>query len=249
MDNPQMHQDDRAHWKCSKTGDIAMDLSGMADIQKCMSYSTEGHCEFRQKDLKAVQVNLEGSDCDGLWVAPLWIAPEHWERPQFKTGEVDIFERGCARGNGYVLSLGLGNWLSAWDEDWQRNKRSSFAAYLEFDRDADTITTYLCPLGANPIVDGTRDCKRTGDPHGDGYFRHTAGQTGNGEEYMHFVSDIWNGCHDGCSRKVGGASQCNFKVSNLKVRLAGPWRRGSVAACDSLLAPQQMFNTSQVVVV
>lgn len=247
MDHPQMHPDDKAHWTCSKTGDIALDLSGMADVQKCMSYSTEGHCEFRQRDLKAVQVTLDSSDCDSLWVAPLWIAPESWKRPQSQTGEVDIFERGCARGNGYVLSLGLGNWLDAWNEDSKPNAKSSFTAYLEFNRDVDTITSYLCPRGANPMSDGTGRCIRTHSD--DGYFRHTAGQTRNGEEYMHLVSDIWNGCHTRCSRKVGGESRCNFKVSNLKLRLTGPFRRGSVAACDSLLAPQSVFNASQVVVV
>jgi len=239
-DNPPlMLPEDKDHWTCSATGDISLDLSGMQDVRKCMSFSTEGYCEFRQRDLLTLQVTLESSGCNGLWVAPIWIAPQTWAAPQRDTGEVDIFERGCYSNDGYLLSLGSHTshvWQDAWQEKHQPEANTSLTAFLEFDRNDDKLTVYRCPLGANPITDGTASCTQTRS--GDGYFSQTAMQTQNGEEYMHFVSDLWNGCTSLCSKMLGPQSGCNFKVSNLKLRLAGPFRDGAAAACQSLLVSE-----------
>jgi len=237
-----MPQSEKDLWTCTTTGDIAMDLTSLDDVRTCMSFSTEGSCEFKQKDMLALQVTLESSGCNGLWAAPLWIAPEtgHWHSPQRATGELDIFERGCAVKDGYVLSLGSSSeyiWTDAWQEEGQPGATSSFVAYLEFDRSTDKLTSFRCPWSSNPITDGVADCALTHTANG--YFARTAGETNNGEEYMHFVSDVWNQCSKGtgCSHQLEH-SNCNFQVSNLKMRLAGPFRAGGVEACNSLLVSE-----------
>jgi len=232
---PAMTSNDTALWTCSTTGDIALDMSGLEDARKCMSFSSKGSCEFKQKDLLELQVTLESHGCNGLWVAPLWIAPDHWSAPQHATGEVDIFERGCSVEDGYLLSLGEeGSYIlnNAWQQKGQPNTESSFTAYLVFNRSHDTLTTYHCPQNSNPIIDGTASCKLTRTATG--YFGDTAGQTQNGEEYMHFVSDVWNQCDTQCSKSLP-KSMCKFQVSNLKMRLAGDLRSGGADACKSLL--------------
>merc|ERR1711920_970985 len=107
--------------------------------------------------MMALQVTLESSGCNGLWTAPLWIAPESWVSPQRKTGELDIFERGCKVEDGYLLSLGAYGeyiWEDAWQMLGQPDAASSFVAYLEFDRSADKLTSFRCSLGSSPITDG-----------------------------------------------------------------------------------------------
>lgn len=236
--NPSaMSSADTALWTCSGTGDIGLNMSGLDDARKCMSFSSEGSCEFKQKDLLELQVTLDSHGCNGLWVAPLWIAPEtgRWVSPQHATGEVDIFERGCSVGDGYLLSLGEQSpWIrqKAWQQNGQPNMESSFTAYLVFNQSQDTVTTYHCPKGTNPIFKDTGSCTLTDIAHG--YFKDTAAEMQHGEEYMHFVSDVWNKCNSGCSKSLPN-SDCQFQVSDLKMRLAGEFRSGGSDACKSLL--------------
>ena len=46
-------------WTCGPKGDIALDLRGVPDAQKCMSWSTEGTCEFQMKNLVRQLVRAE----------------------------------------------------------------------------------------------------------------------------------------------------------------------------------------------
>jgi len=237
---PPMTPSDIADWTCSGNGDIELDLSG-TDAQRCMSFSTAESCTWKQKDMVAVQAQLDSSNCNGLWVAPLWIVGTKWISPQSSTGEIDMFERGCYANDGYLLSLGSEEdtvMQKAWQEQGKPKISSSFTGFFTLDRASDVLTAYRCPSGSNPISDGTSACIKT--QTNSGYFARTAGETNNGEEYFHFVSDVWNACGSmNCQKHPPSSSQCHFKVSNIKMRLAsGASMRGSGAGgvCNALLA-------------
>jgi hypothetical protein len=218
--------EDKKLWTCDENGDISLDLKGSQSALKCMSWSTEGSCEFKQKDLRALQVTLESKNCDDLWVAPLWMCPSEWVTPQHKTGEVDFFERGCSIKDGYLLSFGESSpWIidDVWGEKGTNNTNnpSSFTALLTFDPTADEVCAYKCPKGSDPLRDGTTlaGCTRTmTHPN---YYLETQEQTNNGNEYMHLVSDIWNKCPSlNCGKAKKLSSDCEFHISGLKLRFS-----------------------------
>lgn len=216
---------DKNLWTCNEKGDISLNLEGAQPASKCMSWSTEGSCEFRQKDLRALQVTLDSVNCDDLWVAPLWMCPASWENPQHQTGEVDFFERGCATNDGYLLSFGESSpWIinDAWKEKGLNNKNhhSSFTAFLTFDPTADEVCAYQCPTGADPLRDGVTagGCELT--MKYSQYFSDTSKQTKGGTEYMHLVSDVWNKCSSLNCGKALKSSECRFQISGLKLKFS-----------------------------
>lgn len=246
MCNPArpMSSQDKQRWVCNK-GDIALNPSGAEwNTQTCMSWSTQGTCEFRQKDLRALQVSLKSKNCNGLWVAPLWIAPQGWQAPQHATGELDLFERGCSTADGYVTSFGESApyiLFDSWKEKNNPTASTELTAYVTFDPNADIVTTYKCPFGSNPISDGTGACQRTAVYNR--YFKDSAGQTSNGTEYMRLVSDLWNKCKTlNCGHAAVGNSSCSFEVSNIQLRFSdestqggkSPFRDPSKTQCDSI---------------
>ena len=125
-------------WTCRANGDISFDIRGK-NAKVCTSWSTEGSCEFKQKDLRALQATLQSSGCDGLWAAPLWIAPKSWAAPQHATGEIDVFERGCSTANGYLLSFGESDQYivpEAWGENGKAGAATALTAYRVSDKSA-----------------------------------------------------------------------------------------------------------------
>ena len=218
--------EDKKLWTCDENGDIGLNLKESQDALKCMSWSTEGSCEFRQKDLRALQVTLESEKCDDLWVAPLWMCPASWQKEQHQTGEVDFFERGCATKDGYLLSFGeSAPWIinNAWGEEGKndQNYRSSFTAFLTFDPTADEVCAYRCPTGADPMRDGVTAAGCVQTMTHERYYSDTRVQTENGNEYMHLVSDIWNLCNKlDCGKAVKSSSDCSFQISGLKLRFS-----------------------------
>jgi hypothetical protein len=244
---------DAALWKCKGAADISLDLShSQPDAKKCMSWSTEGVCEFKQKDLRRLQVNLDSEKCDGLWIAPLWMTPDMWVAPQDATGEIDFFERGCDTASGFLLSFGGGGSFirhDAWDEQGTPSDvQTQLTAYMEFDPDpaSDRIKVYKCPFGSNPMKNGTaiEGCTKTVDYKG--YYAETKHETRNGEEYMRFVSDLWNACANiNCGRAQVAKSECKFEVSGLKLDFTGaevdpdnpkwPFHPDAQAVCDNIL--------------
>ena len=242
--------EDKKLWTCDENGDVSLDLKGSQSALKCMSWSTEGSCEFRQKDLRALQVTLESENCDDLWVAPLWMCPSEWHEQQHQTGEVDFFERGCATNDGYLLSFGESPpWIinDAWGEEGKNNKNhpSSFTALLTFDPAADEVSAYKCPKGSEPLKDGitVAGCLQTRNwPR---YYSDTRERTNNGEEYMHLVSDIWNKCSSlNCGKAVKPQSDCSFHISGLKLRFSdeatvhetkSPFKQPENPSCSNIL--------------
>jgi hypothetical protein len=242
---PPMSQEEEALWHCSPNGDISLNLSGVPDARKCMSWTTEGGCEFKQKDLRSIQATLESEGCDGIWAAPLWIAPDNWAFPQHATGEVDIFERGCDKKDGYLLSFGEGDpWIihDAWGEQDKPTASTRLTAFMQFDPAQDKVSIYSCPFGANPIDVGPEaaGCKLTRSY--DGYYRDTREQTHDGNDYMHLVSDVWNKC---TALPCGNAlerTDCRFNVSNIRLGFSEesaangqtPFKVGCSAGCQKM---------------
>jgi hypothetical protein len=216
-----MSKVDESRWTCNK-GDVSMNKdNNNFDPRTCMSWSTKGACEFKQKDLRALQVDMKSSGCNGLWVAPLWMTPENWAVPQHGTGEVDFFERGCSTKDGYLTSFGESEQYivnNSWEEENTPNVETSLTAYMTFDPTADKVDIYKCPLGSNPLEDGTKKCTKTATHLG--YYKDTAGQTKQHTEYMHLVTDLWNKCGSlGCSSGASMSStDCSFEVMNLKMQ-------------------------------
>jgi hypothetical protein len=211
-------------WTCCANGDISFDIRGK-NAKVCTSWSTEGSCEFKQKDVRALQATLQSSGCDGLWAAPLWIAPRSWAAPQHATGEIDVFERGCSTADGYLLSFGESAQYivpEAWGENGKAGAATALTAYMAFDPTKDTIDVYHCPIKSNPIEVGPAAAGCTKTRSHQGYYRDTAGQTGNGEEYMRLVSDVWNGCEAlNCGRKPNmTSSDCQFRVTDIKLQFS-----------------------------
>lgn len=216
-----MSKADQSRWSCSTFGDISMNKDKKEfDPRTCMSWSTEGSCEFRLKDLKAVQMDVKSSDCNGLWVAPVWMAPKTWNSPQHGTGEVDFFERGCNLKNGYQTSFGeTGPYIfnNSWEEEGKPDADTSLTAYMTFDQNADEVTMYKCPIDSNPLKNGTDKCTKTATHMG--FYKDTADQTAGHTEYMHLVSDFWNKCELGCGKGASMSStKCSFDVTNLKLQ-------------------------------
>lgn len=245
MCNPSvpMSSQDEQRWTCNK-GDIALNPSGSEwNTKTCMSWSTQDSCEFKQKDLQALQVSLKSSNCNGIWAAPLWIAPAGWKAPQHTTGELDIFERGCSASNGYVTSFGeIDQYIifDSWGEKGNPTANTQLTAYMEFDPAADHVKIYKCPYGSNPISEGTGGCQMTTDYKG--YFKDSAQQTNNGEEYMRLVSDLWNKCGSlNCGRAAVGNATCSFEVSGLQLKFSdeatkkgNPFKDPSQTQCNSI---------------
>ena len=211
-------------WKCPDDGGISLDLKGK-NAQVCTSWTTQGSCEFKQKDLRALQANLESSGCDGLWVAPLWMVGSGWALPQSATGEIDFFERGCVPGAGYVLSFGAEDkniLKDAWGEQVGAKATTALTAYMTFDPEKDSIDVYRCPLKSNPIEVGPSAAGCTKTRTHTGYYHDTAIQTNHGEEYMALVSDVWNGCKElNCGNKPNiTSSACNFSVTGIQLHFS-----------------------------
>lgn len=233
--NPSGKNSER--WSTNKLKDITFNTDEKdPNSRVCTFASTYGNCEFRMKDLNALQVDMQSSGCDNIWVAPLWISPPpgHWNPPQHATGEIDLFERGCIPGPnppGYILSYGEGPpyiYPSAWGET-DAGKPSNFRAFMKFDQAKDEITTYTCPIADDPskwpikIGPEAAGCTKTSVHNG--YFSDSAKQTAGQTEWMHFVSDVWNKCDAlpcGGDRRTPQTkfypdSQCSFSVSNIQM--------------------------------
>lgn len=194
------------------------------DSRTCMSWSTRNTCEFKQNEWLAIQATLKSSKCEGIWAAPLWICPEHWQFPQHATGEIDIFERGCDQCRGYVLSVGESQqfvFRNAWHDLDPSRDSIFFTAYLTFDRDKDEVKAWKCEVGAEPIRNQSLDlCTPKPVATFRDYFKNTARQTNNGNSYMHLVSDIWNKCDSmACRAAHKSDSSCSFKVSDIRLKL------------------------------
>ena len=231
-------------WSCCPNGDISFDIRDK-NAKVCTSWSTEGSCEFKQKDLRALQASLQSSGCNGLWAAPLWIAPESWTKPQHATGEIDIFERGCSTADGYLLSFGESSSYivpEAWGENGKAEATTNLTAYMTFDPSKKAIDIFTCPFDSNPIEVGPQKAGCTKTRTYQNYYDDIAKQTNNGEEYMRLVSDVWNACDTlNCGRKPNlTSSNCNFRVTNIKMQFSpestvsgSPFRNQNVV-CDPL---------------
>jgi hypothetical protein len=237
---------DQDLWNCTSDGNISLSLRGV-DARRCMSWSTEGSCEFRQRDLESIRADLVSEGCQGLWVAPLWMAPEHWKAPQHATGEVDVFERGCVQDSGYVASFGEAPpWVieNAWYEQGHPDVPTNFTAYMTFDAPQDRVTMYKCPLGSSP-EDNPEDFSRCAltSSHSN-YFHDTRRETHDGYEYMRLVSNLWNECERlSCGRKPPlKESRCEFQVSRIRLKFRAdaftngksPFKRQDAQVCRAL---------------
>lgn len=236
-----MSQQNKGRWVCGGP-DIQLNKAASLGSKACMSWTTKDTCAFRQKDLAALQVRLQSSGCNGIWAAPLWMVGDTWHQPQHATGEIDIFERGCSRDDGYVISFGEGGKYvlrNAWGQQGTPTVPSDFVAFMEFDPQNDKVSIYKCDSDANPIKDGV--AQKCGAPTVySGYYADSSAQTHGNTDYMHFVSDVWNACPTGCSTGATSDSDCNFKISGLQLRFAegtgdNPFRNQN-PICKALIA-------------
>jgi hypothetical protein len=223
-----------SRWACDGLSSISLNMSGM-NAEVCSSFSTKDSCSFKQNGIKGIQASLTSSGCHGLWVAPLWMAPQTWIPPQHATGEIDIFERGCWLTDGYVLAFGENETYKnetykyvrkdAWGEEGKPAERSAYTVYLDFRPDGkDQVDSYLCPLGTTPIRGNPLDwaCKKTSTR--ENYYADSAGETMGGEGLFHLVSDVWNACASKslCNANHGSkyevSSNCEFTVTDIKLK-------------------------------
>lgn len=186
-----------------------------------MSWTTKDTCSWRQKDLKALQVHLKSSGCDGVWAAPLWITPLTWIEPQHASGEVDVFERGCATNDGYLVSFGDSEPFimhNAWGEQGKAADPSDFVAHMAFDFANDKVTMRRCPPDSNPMATGDfSQC--TAPVEFFNYFYNTSKNTNQNTAYMHFVSDVWNKCGSlACAHSAKPDAACSFSVSGIQMQ-------------------------------
>ena len=228
-------------WSCGTT-DISLDLSKSTDAQSCVSFSTRDTCKWKQKDMKTLEVSLKSKGCGTLWAAPLWMVSDRWAYPQSKTGEIDIFERGCHKSSGYLLSYGSDPRFvknDVYDEGSNNNAETNLTAFFEFDQGADEIKTWKCPFGSDPSGKGPRAAKCVLKDTEHGYFSRTssADRMDNGNRYLHFVSDIWNGCDKLDCGDVKTRTSCFFNVSNIKMSFHGNKNGfyGKPTICNQLL--------------
>ena len=249
--NINMPPQDQERWTCGVNGDIALDLRSASDAKICNSWSTEGSCQFPMNKLMKLQATLESSGCQGLWAAPLWISPQNWIPDQWQSGEIDIFERGCIKQDGYLTSFG--NIDSAIKHDsWKQQGQgfqedsTSLTAYITFSPGAydnpdapgspDQVAIYRCAKGANPIEDGdVRGCDVT---LYNSYYKDTKDHTKSGTQLMTLISDVWNQPNQGCTGTSAlDKSNCNFKVSDIKLQFTEDWPspfQGGNAQCDAI---------------
>ena len=242
-----MSPSDQQLWTCSSNGDIELDMSKASpNAYKCLSWSTEGSCQFPMKKLVRMQAKLESNGCNGHWAAPLWITPQDWNPPQHKSGEIDLFERGCVRQDGYLTSFGENDpWIehNTWQQQNQGNQPDSTAltAFVIFnpagynEPTKDFISIFNCPFDSNPIVTGdTGDCQQVVYR---GYYQDTKENTHYGSLPMTLVSDLWNKKGIQCSSDLA-TSQCKFKVSDIKLQFSDdddlhPWSP-TTTNCDAI---------------
>lgn len=248
-------------WAPTNTG-ISLDMTWLKEGQRgiCSSLSTEGTCEWKKGDLRSLQATLSSSGCNGSWVAPLWITPPEgdgecqWSShggDQNSSGEIDIFERGCSKADGYLLSYGWWPQLiktGAWKQQGRPDLNETFTAFMRFEPpqqpgQGGTITTYKCPatlenddLSLLTDADLQKKCGPPTDVETQ-YYSRTAR---NGDECrMHLVSDIWNKAKTGCHSGDDPNLPCKFSVSGLKLRFKEGgepegWRQ---SVCSALLPP------------
>jgi len=244
-----MPPQDQQLWTCGVNGDVALDLRTAPDARFCSSWSTEGSCQFPMNKLMKLQATLDSNGCQGLWAAPLWISPQNWQSPQHASGEIDIFERGCSRDDGYLTSFGETDPYIYHDSWKQKGKggsldSTSFTAYVTFSPGAydnpgiiDQVAIYRCPKGSNPIVDG--DISQCDAPTVyNEYYKNTKQNTASGNQLMTLVSDVWNVPNTGCTKSdAPEKSNCNFKVSDIKMQFIEDWPspfQGSNPQCEAI---------------
>jgi len=246
-------------WTPTNTG-ISLDLTQLSEGNRgiCSSLSTEGVCDWKKGDLRSLQATLSSSGCEGGWVAPLWITPPEghgdcqWGGDQETSGEIDVFERGCVKTDGYLLSYGWHDNLikrNAWGQENQPDANECFTAFMKFEppqlpQQGGKITAYKCPANLEDedlsLLTEDQLQQKCGPPTDveTQYYSRTAR---NGDECrMHLASDVWNRTKTQCGEDNPNLA-CKFTVSGLKLRFkpgAEPegWRQNQ---CSALLPPAQ----------
>jgi len=246
---------------CSPT-DVSLTMENLDKGARgvCSSLSTEGTCDFKKGALKDLQVTLFSKGCntpsspgESVWVAPLWMTPSQntgtkckWTEPQEQSGEIDFFERGCVKNNGFLLSYGSGGdyiRTNAWGEAGHPDETTNFTAFVRFDQEQDVIQSWKCPVTTEDLskLSGDTLTERCGSPDVQkDYYSRTNPKT-SPDCLFHLVTDIWNG-KDGptpyCSRGQDSSTECQFKISGLKMGFTEPPGDWASKPCKHLLRDQ-----------
>lgn len=244
-------------WTCSsddKTA-VSFNASVMKDASvACTALSTVNVCDFMIPDVLGVQATLSSENCDPSWVAPLWINIKNAQNPtrecpwwpnQFQSGEIDIFERGCLQGTGYLLSMGSNpNEIvpDAWQQEGRPGSFTPFTGVLIFDHQADRINSWKCPASDEAYVKQSDDELRA---NGCTLTKSFEGKLrGASENYgkcnYHFVTDFW-GAGTNCAQHLTPRdSACTFDIKNIKMsfqegKTPAQWTDPN-ATCHALLS-------------
>lgn len=220
-------------WKAAGA-DVALDMTVLPQHKRevCTSLTTESTCNWKKNNLRAVQVTLDSENCNPSWVAPLWMTPSsetpggcQWKIPQDSSGEIDIFERGCKQGVGFLLSYGSRDEnirTNAWGEATNPTGPTHFTALMKFHPDVDLIETWKCPVTTRDLSKLSQaeltamQCQNLDNEHS--YYARTK-DSAPPDCLFHLVSDIWNkpGINAGCDRGADANTSCQFHLTGLKL--------------------------------
>ena len=240
---------------CGPT-DVSLTMRNLPEGQRgvCSSRSTEGTCDWKKGTLKDLQVTLHSQHCDPVWVAPLWITPSQeksckWNLPQEASGEIDVFERGCSRPDGFLLSYGSSDVYikrSAWKEKGNYAGPTALTALMRFGNpersEKDEITTWWCPVTSDDLSLLTDDqlvarkCEKTDVETG--YYARTSDPGHTPQTCLfHLVTDIWNkpGINAGCDSGHDPNTACEFQITGLKLGFSEIPDGWTSSVCKNLL--------------
>lgn len=197
---------------------ITMDLSKVADKVGCYVWEAR-QCEWKMTEFKSMEFDAEWSDCDDLWIAPLWLTPSPWKPPQGKSGEIDLIES-CKGHRGTVGTSIICNDHHRGDPNckepkWGKTSGGSGHFVGKIDQGSGTWTLHKDGELISQYPAYTKTIWDAKFP-------------------FHLVSDIYNGGNGdagwhGCGT-LNKKTNCMFKVKNIKIE--GPTFSGKCAALN-----------------
>jgi hypothetical protein len=70
---------------------IVVDMSTLKDRTGCFAWVADD-CNIDMRRVKKLEFDVDLTQCEALWAAPIWLSPLDWRDPQGLSGEVDFVE-------------------------------------------------------------------------------------------------------------------------------------------------------------
>lgn len=193
---------------------IYVDMQPLQNKTGCFA-SVSGSCTMDLMRVSSITFDVDVKNCEDLWAAPLWLAPDPWVGPADISGEIDFCEF-CPTGT-IATNFGAGGARNEKEQSWGSvilSEPKHFVMTLLKASSGGDLGTKVCKLDATSCFNG-------------GYyadFLNTV-NSARGKDATTpyaFISDVWNGLGgDGgwgaCKAQNNQNTNCQYAVRNIRV--------------------------------